>query len=110
MGLLKGVVVGALVGVVTDSMVDDTLYTMVTDLQVRERPRINEVVHQQQSESVTQGIDTQVSQSTGLTEVDWKTYHTRVISTANQVNLAFDDALPGLEIGLARSIAGLFAE
>jgi hypothetical protein len=32
----KGVVIDALVGIVADSMVDDTLFTMVTDLQVRE--------------------------------------------------------------------------
>ena len=32
----KGVVIGALVGIVAEAMVDDTLFTMVTDLQVRE--------------------------------------------------------------------------
>ncbi|MEM7206901.1 MAG: complement resistance protein TraT [Pseudomonadota bacterium] len=106
----KGLVIGALVGVVADSLVDDTLYTMVTDLQVRERPRAGEIVSQQQSGSSTQGTSTQVSQFSGENIVDWKTYHTRVVSTANQANLEFAEALPALENGLIRSIAGIFAE
>ncbi len=106
----KGAVIGALVGIVADSMVDDTLYTMVTDLQIRERPRINEFVTQQQSENSTQGSGTEVSQSTDTITVDWKTYHTRIVSTANQANLEFAEALPALENGLIRSIAGMFAE
>ena len=105
----KGIVIGALVGIVADAMVDDTLFTMVTDLQVRERPRENESVTQQQSENNTQGSTT-VTQSSGNTSVDWKTYHTRIVSTANQANLDFEVALPLLENGLIRSIAGMFAE
>ena len=106
----KGIVVGALVGIIADSLVDDTLYTMVTDLQVRERPRNNEVITQQQSEETTQGSDTSISQSSSLSSVEWKTYHTRIVSTANQVNLDFEDALVALEGGLVRSISGFFAE
>jgi len=106
----KGVVIGAIVGIMADALVDDNLFTMVTDLQVRERPRANESVTQQQSESNTQGSSTSVTQSSGTTIVDWKTYHTRIVSTANQANLKFEDALPALENGLIRSIAGMFAE
>ena len=106
----KGIVLGALVGIIADSMVDDTLFTMVTDLQVRERPRANESITQQQSENNTQGSSTTVTQSSATTLVDWKTYHTRIVSTANQANLKFEDALPALENGLVRSISGMFAE
>lgn len=106
----KGIVIGAIAGIVVDSMVDDILFTMVTDLQVRERPRANESVTQQQTENNTQGSSTTVTQSSDNTSVDWKTYHTRIVSTANQVNLDFEDALPALENGLIRSISGLFAE
>lgn len=106
----KGIVLGAIVGIVADAMVDDTLFTMVTDLQVRERPRSNEVVTQQQSASTTQGSGTSVTQTSGNTSIEWKTYRTRIVSTANQANLEFEEALPALENGLIRSIAGLFAE
>lgn len=83
---------------------------MVTDLQVRERPRGNEIITQQQSEQNTQGSSTSVTRATNLSSVEWKTYHTRIVSTANQANLDFEDALPALENGLVRSISGLFAE
>ena len=35
-------------------------------------------------------------------------YRTRVISTANKVNLVYDEAAPDLTNGLTRSISGLF--
>jgi hypothetical protein len=38
----------------------------------------------------------------------WKRYRTRVVSTAEQVELAWPDAAPSLVAGLTRSIAGLF--
>ena len=106
----KGIVIGALVGVIADAMVEDTLYTMVTDLQLRERPRDNEVMTQQQNDSSTQGSSTTVTQKSNRNSVEWKTYHTRIVSTANQANLDFEDALPLLEDGLIRSISGFFAE
>jgi outer membrane lipoprotein SlyB len=106
----QGIVIGALVGVIADSLVDDTLFTMVTDLQVRERPQSNEGVTQQQDTFSTQGEDTSVTQVSDAIHVNWKTYHTRIVSTANQANLDFEEALPALEDGLVRSIAGLFAE
>lgn len=106
----KGIVIGALVGVLAESLVEDTLYTMVTDLQLRERPRDNEVMMQQQNESSTQGSSTTVTQKSNRNSVEWKTYHTRIVSTANQANLDFEDALPLLEDGLIRSISGFFAE
>jgi hypothetical protein len=58
----------------------------------------------------TQGSGTTVTQSLDYSTVDWKTYHARIVSSANQANLRFEDALPALENGLIRSIAGLFAE
>ena len=42
------------------------------------------------------------------TRSEWKTYQTRIISTANQVNLEFEEAREALSQGLANSIGGLF--
>ena len=43
------------------------------------------------------------------TEVhDWKRYQTRVMSSANRVNLDFEDAAPELVAGLTQAIAGIF--
>jgi hypothetical protein len=43
------------------------------------------------------------------TEVhDWKRYQTRVMSSANRLNLDFEDAAPELVAGLTQAIAGIF--
>jgi hypothetical protein len=39
---------------------------------------------------------------------DYKSYRTRVVSTANKVNLNYEEAAPALTEGLTRSLAGLF--
>ena len=36
-----------------------------------------------------------------------KKYQTRIVSTANKLNLKFEDAVPELEEGLTLSIAGI---
>jgi hypothetical protein len=41
-------------------------------------------------------------------KTSWKTYQTRILSSANKVNLDFDEALPALRAGVSQSIAGLF--
>ena len=100
--------VGAVAGVVTDALVKDVLYIMVTDLQIRERPQNGEVVVQSQQASMAQGNSTGVYQNVQSGQVDWKTYRVRVVSTANQVNLKFEEAKPALETALIRSVSGIF--
>ncbi len=98
---------GAVVGFVADALVDDVLYTMITDIQVRERPLNDEIVTQQQKTAITQGISTHTTQQSKA-QIKWKTYRTRIVSTANQVNLNFETAKLKLEEGLVRSISGVF--
>ena len=38
---------------------------------------------------------------------DWKIYQTRVLSSANKVNLDFNDAAEALKSGLVQSISGI---
>jgi dynactin complex subunit len=45
--------------------------------------------------------------STYSEQSDWKTYQTRVVSTANKVNLEFEEAVGELRAGLVRSLTGL---
>jgi outer membrane lipoprotein SlyB len=99
---------GAALGFLGDALVEDTVYVMVTDLQIRERPLEGEVVTQTQQASLAQGSSTKVQQDIKGGKVKWKTYRTRIISTANKMNLKFDEARPVLEKALARSIAGVF--
>ncbi len=79
----KGAVIGAVAGIIGNALVDDNIYTLVTDLQVRERSN---------------------------TTKEWTKHEARVVSTASQVNLEIDSAIPGLEKGLVNALAGVFAD
>lgn len=100
--------IGAALGVVGDALVEDTYFSMITDIQLRERPSIGEKVIQSQSSSLRQGTSTTVSQNVTPVLSDWKTYKTRIVSTANKVNLDFDEAQPVLQEALSKSLSGLF--
>lgn len=97
-------IVGGLVGVAADAMVEDTNYTMITDIQIGEKTA--ETITTQNNQALTQGTSgykVQTSTATG----NRAKYQTRIVSNANQVNLKFEKALPELEGQLAKSIAGI---
>ena len=104
---LAGLAVGAL-GLLGDAMVEDTYYVMVTDLQIRERPLDGERITQTQKAKLAQGSATNVTQKIQGGRSSWKTYRTRIVSTAEQVNLDFDEAKPELQKALVRSVSGIF--
>ncbi|MBA5248204.1 MAG: conjugal transfer protein TraT, partial [Gammaproteobacteria bacterium] len=47
--------VGGILGFIGDALVKDIYYTMITDLQVRERPMTGEIINQRQNTNVSQG-------------------------------------------------------
>lgn len=102
-----GAAIGAVVGLVTDSMVKDIYYSMITDVEIRQRPAINEKVLQNEANLSEQGTTSTISQNVNSNNVQWKIYRTRVVSSANQVNLEFDDAKNELQKGLEKSLSGL---
>lgn len=106
-GLALGLA-GAAAGLIGDALVDDVYYVMITDLQIRERPLEGEVVTQTQQAALKQGSSTNVQQNISGAKVKWKTYRTRIVSTANKVNLDFEEAQPVLQAALARSMSGIF--
>ena len=78
-GIVAGGLSGGVLGLAADALVKDVSYTMVTDVQITE--------HKAKA---------------------LKRYRTRIISSANQVNLKFKDAKPLLEKGLVKAISGIF--
>lgn len=74
--------VGGVAGTVVDSAVKSVTYSGITDIKITVQPD-------------TKGGKSQV-------------YTTRILSTANQVNLDFPKASPFVQKGLVSSIAGLF--
>ncbi|MDD3476398.1 MAG: complement resistance protein TraT [Sulfurimonas sp.] len=99
---------GAAVGFLGDALASDVMYIMVTDLQIRERPLAGEVVTQSQSANLAQGSSSSTQQYIDGGRVQWKTYRTRIVSTANKMNLELEEAKPALESALAKSISGIF--
>lgn len=103
-----GGLIGAALGVVGDALVDDTFYSMITDIQIRERPSSGQWITQSQIVSMKQGSAGTIKLEIGGGNTDWKTYRTRIVSTANKMNLEFEEAKPALESALARSLSALF--
>ena len=102
-----GAAIGAVAGVLANTMVKDIYYSMVTDLEIRQRPAIDERVSQNEENYSEQGTTSTISQNVNSSNVQWKIYRTRIVSTANQVNLEFEEAQAELTKGLVRSISGL---
>jgi len=102
-----GAAIGAVAGLLADTMVKDIYYSMVTDVEIRQRPAINEKIVQSEENYSDQGTSSTVSQNVNTNDVQWKIYRTRVISTANQVNLQFEEAKAELSRGIAKSLSGL---
>lgn len=105
MGAGIGGLAGAAIATVADAAVKDVTYTIITDVQVSERSKV--AVREQTNQKLKQGRSG-TRDVTADETTNWKRYQTRVMSTANQVNLALEDALPQLKAGTARSIAGIF--
>ncbi len=79
--LLGATLLGGLIGTLFDASVKDILYVMVTEVELRQL--------------VTEGADQ-----------GWQKHSTQVISTANKVNLEFNEAILGLTSELGKSISG----
>lgn len=81
-GIAGGALIGGVADLVAGSLVKNVTYAAVTDIQITETPDTG---------NATSGI-----------------YRTRMLSTANQVNLDFKDALPKLENQIVHEIGGIF--
>ncbi|EFK1067190.1 complement resistance protein TraT [Escherichia coli] len=90
-----------LIGMAADAMVEDINYTMITDVQIAERTRTS--VRTDNVAALRQGTSGSKIQTSTETGNQHK-YQTRVVSSANQVNLKFEEAKPHLEDQLAKSI------
>lgn len=96
---------GAAIGTLADALVDDTAYAMVTDILITEKTGRN--VQTTTRNSVKQGNSgSMTSTSSGTSNME--KYSTRVLSTANQVNLNFNSAIPILEDELGKVVGGIF--
>ncbi|MBA4697729.1 MAG: complement resistance protein TraT [Legionella sp.] len=105
--MLGGGLAGGLVSFAADSMVKNVNYTMITDVQISERTRDGVKVREQFDTSLQNGT---ASRTTQIMTRDsrYQRYRNRVVSTANKVNLKFQDARAVLEEKLVKTLAGIF--
>ena len=96
---------GAAIGTLADALVSDKAYAMVTDILITEKTGRN--VQTATRNSVKQGNSGSMT-STSSGSSNMEKYSTRVLSTANQVNLNFNSAIPILEDELGKVVAGIF--
>lgn len=95
---------GAAIGLAMDALVNDTYFTLVTDVRISERAKVR--VTERSQSTLKQGAGgRQIVNTTEKTV--WKRYQTRVISSANKVNLKLEEALPQLVAGISHSVAGI---
>jgi hypothetical protein len=97
-GTWGSVAAGGLLGGATEliagSLVKDVMYAMITDVQISERSAAT--VTQVVVSNLSQGTQSTIQQQSEGT-VNWKRYRTRVGTSANQVNLKFEDAIPEIK-------------
>lgn len=98
-------VVGGVAGVVADALVADNYYTMITDVLISEK-----TPHKVLNSSIN--ATTQGTRGVTLTESqnvnNMNKYQTRIVSTANQVNLKLEQAEPKLTNELLKAISNIF--
>lgn len=105
-GQAVATIVGGLIGVISDAMVSDIVFVMITDLQISEKAKQGVTVTEQNKAVLKQGESGSKTQDSREI-VDRKKYQTRITSTANQVNLTFEEAEQQLLQGLIQSMSGI---
>lgn len=104
-GTTGAAVAGAAVGTIVDAMVQDVYYSVITDIQIMER--FAGKVQERSEHTLLQG-DSGSTRSTYQQQTNMRKYQTRIVSSANQANLKWEDAALPLTEGVARALAGLF--
>ncbi|MCJ8270126.1 MAG: complement resistance protein TraT [Psychrosphaera sp.] len=106
-GKVGAVIAGALIGMAVEASTSDVYYTAVTDVLVSVRAREGEVLKTQENTRIRMGANGH-RRVTSSGTTDMKQYQTRIVSTANKVNLEYEEAAFTLRNGLINSISGIF--
>ena len=103
-GAALGVVAAGMAERVASSFVKNVTYSIVTDIQLSERTKGK--VKQEITSDLSQGSQTKIKQTMSTSE-HFKRFRTRVVSSANKVNLDFEDAVRPLQLSIGKAIAGI---
>lgn len=106
-GGLAGAAAFGIAETVADAAVHDVTYMAITDIEIAEKAKAGVIVRQDSKQDAKQGIGGARMQTSSEIS-DKKQYRVRIVSTANKVNLEYQEAAPSLTEGLTRSISGIF--
>lgn len=104
---------GAAVGFLADTLIDDVYYTFILDVQLREKPLNGDSIANSTKNQSAKGLSTSNSatlsqNSSSVTRGDnfnWIVYETRIVTTANQMNLDIKEAIPEVQNKTASTLA-----
>ena len=106
-GGLAGAAAFGIADTIASAAVKDVTFMAITDVEIAERAEDGVIVREDRQQDAKQGVGGARRQSsTKVSEMN--KYRTRVVSSANKVNLQYEEAAIELTNGLARSISGLF--
>lgn len=106
-GILTGGIIGGIASTLTDAIVKDVTFSVISDLQISEKIEGGVKAKSVSENKLNQGTSGATTITTSK-ETEWNRYQTRILSSANKVNLDFEEAQPELAKGLATSISGMF--
>jgi hypothetical protein len=103
-GAVGGALLGGLIGTLFDANTHDVTYAMVSDIQLSMRS--DKDLTYKGKQNLSQG-----SSGSEVVKYDrklpWIRYRTRVVTTANKVNLELNEAVPAMSGDLANTLGGL---
>lgn len=100
-----GGLIGGLTGTVSNALVKDTTYMVITDVEVTERLPTEQASFKLTTNNA-QGSSARVVQTFNK-KTGRMHYRTRIVSTANKANLLYEDARLQLQEGLTLPLSGL---
>ena len=106
-GHCRGGTVGGIAETITNAAVKNVTCVAITDVQISEKAREGVVGRRDLQVDAQQGTDGS-EQSLSAEETTEKRCRTRVISTADKVNIQYEEAAALLDEGLTRVLSGVF--
>ena len=104
LAILGGAALGGLIGSAVDANTQDVTYALVTDIRISTREKEDLVYKGSQASQQGSGGSEVVKYTK---KRPWMRYSTRVVTTANKVNLELEEAIPAMRSDLASTLGGL---
>ena len=103
--IVAGATLGGLAGTAFDAMLKDVSISLIADIQISEKAQKVQKVEDRTRASFKNGFGSRRHVASGSRKSKWLPYRTRMISTANKVNLSLNEAAQPLVEEMATAIS-----